>query len=136
MRVESCGTRCQSAFLQVAGEQVLEGGTGGAFVGYFMRSVAREFFVVALDFLVRWFELVGEGHGRTGRERMGIHSDGGMIAEFGAVAKLLAEKRRPAVWTVRGRETRAQQQARTTTGETRAQLGRGRDPSDAEAPSG
>ena len=32
-------------------------------VGYFMLGVADEFFVVALDFLVRWFELVGEGHG-------------------------------------------------------------------------
>ena len=44
-------------------EQVSKGGAGGPFVDYFMLGIAAEFFVVALDFLVRWFELVGEGHG-------------------------------------------------------------------------
>jgi hypothetical protein len=44
------------------GEEGLEGGAGGAFVGDFVRGVGGELFVVALDFLVRGFEVVGEGH--------------------------------------------------------------------------
>ena len=50
-------------FFAGGGQQVLEGGAGCAFVGDFVCGVAGEFFVVALDFFVRWFELVGEGHG-------------------------------------------------------------------------
>ena len=50
-------------FLAGGGEQVMEGGAGGAFVGDFVRGVAGEFFVVGFDFLVGRFELVGEGHG-------------------------------------------------------------------------
>jgi hypothetical protein len=54
-------------FFAGGGEQVLEGGAGGAFVGDFVRGVAGEFFVVALDFFVGRFELVGIGHGAANR---------------------------------------------------------------------
>ena len=44
------------------GEQVLEGGTGGAFVDDFVGGVAAEVFVVAADLFVRGFEAMGKGH--------------------------------------------------------------------------
>ena len=43
-------------------EEILEGAAGRSLVGDIVCSVFGELFVVALDFLVRWFELMLERH--------------------------------------------------------------------------
>lgn len=45
-----------------SGEEVLEGGADGRFVGDFVGGVGGEFFVVGSDFLVGRFEVIGERH--------------------------------------------------------------------------
>jgi hypothetical protein len=50
-------------FLASGGQQSLESGARGAFVGDLVVGVGGERFVVVFDFLVGGFEMVGEGHG-------------------------------------------------------------------------
>jgi hypothetical protein len=61
-------------FFAGGGEQRLKRTAGGAFVGDFVRGVAGEFFVVALDFLVRGFELVRKRRDLFRSELRGIRS--------------------------------------------------------------
>lgn len=56
------GNEVPIGLLAGGGEQVLEGGADGRFVGDFVGGVGGEFFVVGSDFLVGRFEAMGEGH--------------------------------------------------------------------------
>jgi hypothetical protein len=53
-----------------------------------VRGVGGELFVVALDILVRGFELVGEGHDQV-PSALAIRADAGMITDGARAAKCL-----------------------------------------------